>query len=170
MNHAGFWKILLVFIVAYSSSHAAIYFSADRINAAFEGIFIALNFLMPTMLAASWGIFTYVDNMSKELTDLRNDVDRPKYVIAQKALAALKSEIILNAILVFVLFLVDKIVASATAAPKIMQEFSNPWLIGTISLSIRLSFLVIAVVAALIQMRGFITAVEYRTVIAINRK
>lgn len=170
MNRAGFWKLLLVFFVVYSSSHAAVYFSADRINAAFEGVFIAFNFLMPTVLAASWGIFTYVDNMSKELTDLRNDVDRPKYVIAQEALAALKSEVILNAMLVFILFIVDKAVASAIAAPEILQALPNPWLVGTITLSTRLSFLVIAVVATLIQMRGFVTAVEYRTVIAVNRK
>ena len=169
MSRAGFWRLLFVFFVVYSSCHAAIYFSVDRINVAIEGVFIAFNFLMPTVLAASWGIFTYVDNMSKELTDLRNDVDRPKYVIAQEALAALKSEVILNAILVFFLFIVDKIVASATA-PKILETFPNQWLVGTIALSTRLSFLVIAVVAAFIQMRGFVTAVEYRTVIAVNRK
>jgi hypothetical protein len=170
MNRAGVWKLLIVFFVAYSLSHAGIYFSADRINVVIESVFITFNFLMPTVLAASWGIFTYVDNMSKELTDLRNDVDRPKYVIAQEALATLKSEVILNAILVFILFIVDKIVASVTTAPKILQVFPNPWLVGTIILSTRFSFLVIAVVAALIQMRGFVTAVEYRTIIAVNRK
>ncbi|WP_425253899.1 hypothetical protein ACPJXG_08065 [Janthinobacterium sp. NFX145] len=170
MSRAGFWRLLLVFFVIYSASHAAIYFSVDRINAAIEGVFIAFNFLMPTVLAASWGIFTYVDNMSKELTDLRNDVDRSKYVIAQEALAALKSEVIWNAMLVFILFLADKIIASATTAPKILEVVPNPWLVGTIALSTRLSFLIIAVVAAFIQMRGFVTAVEYRTVIAVNRK
>ena len=163
-------KLFLVFFVAYSSSHALIYFSADRVNAALESMLVTFNFLMPAMLAASWGIFTYVDNMSKELTDLRNDVDRTKYVTAQKALAAFKSEVIANAMMVFVLFIIEKIVASVIGASQLMQIFQNAWIMGTISLSIRLSFFIIAVIAVLIQMRAFVTAVEYRTLIAINRK
>lgn len=170
MTRVSFGKLLLILLLAYTLSHLAIYFSENRVTAAFDSVLVTFNFLMPTVLAASWGIFTYVDNMAKELTDLRNDVDRKKYVVVQESLAAFKSEIIANAFMVFVLFLMQKIIASIFAGLGVFRGDKNVWLIETIALSVQMSLFTISIVAALIQIRAFLTAVEYRTLIAINRK
>lgn len=76
----------------------------------------------------SFGMFTYIDNMAKELTDLRNEVNREKYLLAQEGIAALKKEVLLNAGMVIGLCFIERSVKSFSGYFFALALANQGWL------------------------------------------
>lgn len=117
----------------------------------------------------SFAMFTYTDNIAKDLIDLRNEVARSKYLAAQEKFSKLKTEILLNVVFIIGLFVMERFIKSAMPA-AISFTHKNPWLATTIFLSIRFSLFSILIWTTLSQILGYLTTVEYRAIIASNRK
>jgi len=115
-------------------------------------------------------MFTYVDNTAKDLTDLRNDVDREKYKVVQKKLSSLKFEIIANAAVILVFFGLEYIIRTVVVHVFLERALKKTWLIETIGVSLRFSCFSVIIYAASSQILGFLIAVEFREQIANNRK
>lgn len=117
----------------------------------------------------SFAMFTYLDNIAKDLTELRNEVDRSNYSIAHEKLTALKREVLHNGALILSLFVLELSV-KGVAAHLATQLPHNVSLIVEISVTLRFAFFVTSLWAAGAQLKGFLIAAEFRDVIARNRK
>lgn len=170
MNTKQFLKLIVIIAGSYLVMHLLIYVSGDSLFVVVEKAMSASFILAAVLVALSVGMFTYVDNIAKELTDLRNDVDRSLYKIAQGKLTELKKEILFNAVLIIVLYLLVVGIDAVGSYIVSAGMAKNSWLTKTICLSLRVSCVVAAAFAAISQLLGFIVAAEYREVIANNRK
>lgn len=171
MSKKQFLKIVLLIVGACTLTSLAIYFFGDAASKALSKLNEALPYLLAIMGALSFAMFTYVDNTAKDLTDLRNDFpDRNKYFICQESLTRLKKEIISNIALVTVVFIADRIVQALAVA--LVNKFSNyeKWILESISICLAASCFAIVICALILQISGYITAAEYREIIAKNRK
>ncbi|MBJ7312598.1 hypothetical protein ACFOLJ_01055 [Rugamonas sp. CCM 8940] len=170
MNVKQLSRLLVIILIAYWFCYLSLYLLSGPVFTFFDDMLSASIVIISVMLAISFGMFTYVDNMAKELTDLRNDVNREKYIIAHGKIDSLKREILLNAGLVLILCLLERVAKSAAGYFLVLATKNQMWLQSTIFTSIRFSFFCTSIWIIISQLRGFVVAVEYRTLIASNRK
>lgn len=163
-------KFLLILGFSFAGCYGLLYVSSGSAASIFEEILSAFLVIATLLSTLSFALFTYLDNISKELTELRNEVNRAAYVAAHEKLSAVKKEIVYNAGLVIGLFLIER-----------MTKGGAIYLVGHLTpdqgqqamflfLSLRGALLITAIWAAIIQLRGFLVAIEYRDIIAKNRK
>ena len=136
----------------------------------FEEILTAFLVIAMLLSAMSVALFTYLDNISKDLTEVRNEVERPQYIIVHENLSALKREVLHNGALIVFLFLLER--STKGVSSYLVSQLPKPdtALIVNISVSLRIALFVASVWAASIQLRGFLVAIEFRDIIAKNRK
>jgi hypothetical protein len=170
VNARQFIKLATIIGASYWACHGALYVLNGPIAAIIEDMLTVSLILIPLVSAMSFGMFTYVDNMAKELTDLRNEVNREKYLFAQEGIAALKKEVLLNAGLVIALCFMERAAKSIAGYFLASALTKQDWLLTTIFISLRFAFFAAAMWATISQLKGFVTAVEYRTLISSNRK
>lgn len=163
-------KLVSILLPSYIFAHLMVYFAGEQASTIVEDLLSASLLILSAITAMSFGLFTYVDNMAKELTDLRNEVSRSRYKRAQALLSSLKREVLFNVALIVVLALCERLIKSSGAFVEHERLVSNIWLTKTICISLRFACFTTAICAALVQLRGFVVAVEYREIIAINRK
>ncbi len=164
------WKALIIIVVSYAAVHLLVYFLGDALRGAINELLGVLVYAIAVICAISLVMFTYVDNTAKDLTDLRNDVNREKYKAVQRRLSLLKHEIIANAAVVIAFFAIEYVIKSFVNHILIGAIFENVWLIETIGVALRFSCFSIVLFAASSQILGFLIAVEFREQIANNRK
>ncbi len=120
--------------------------------------------------AMSVAMFTYLDNIAKDLTELRNEVNRPNYSIAQEKLTALKREVLYNGALIVCLLIFERSVKGVASYLLAQLPQQNAVLILEVSVPLRIAMFVASIWAATTQLKGFLVAAEFRDVIAKNRK
>jgi len=155
---------------AYWLAYGVIYWYGEPALKAIDALLSVFLILVPAVAAMSWGMFTYVDNMAKELTDLRNEVNRQKYLVAQSSLEKLKKEVLINVGFVVVFFIFERTCNALVAQLILAAGLNHLWLLQTISMSLRFTFFFASIWASMTQLAGFLTAAEFRTLIATNRK
>ena len=169
MNARQFLKFVIAFGSVYWTSHLMLYISNAPVEKILDEI-LQVSMVMATIGAAmSFAMFTYVDNMSKDLMDVRNDVDKAKYQYAQASIGAMKKEVLTNAAFLIGLCLLER-VTRALALNFLTPTNGGTWLQSTFFISLRTALFAIAMWSAICQIRGFLIAVEFRTLIATNRK
>jgi hypothetical protein len=124
--------------------------------------------LATLLVASSVPLFNYVEAISKELIDLRDSVDRKAYEKAIEKLSLLKKEVLSNGILVVALYISERALKGLSLHLASSMDLGAE--AGLAFLSSRFGIFVVALVAAWIQVNGFLTAIEFRDVIARGRK
>lgn len=158
--------------VAGSGSLAfALLYMHPRTSSTLEEILGILVYLVVTLGTMTYAMFTYVDNISKELVDFRKDVEKSKFDAVQAKLGALKVEILGNGVwLSLSIFILERI--SKSAAPYLVSRASvqNSPIVEHIIISFRFGLFATCILAIFFQLKGFQTAVRYRELMATNRK
>lgn len=162
-------KLLLLLSLSSAACYGVLRLTNGLAAPVFEEILTAFLVVATLLAAMSVAMFTYLDNIAKDLTELRNEVNRSSYSVAHEKLTVLKREVLYNgALIVFQLILERSIKGVATYLTTQLPQ--NASLIVEVSVPLRVALFLTSVWAASAQLKGFLVAAEFRDVIAKNRK
>lgn len=170
MSAKQLFKLLLLLGGAFAVCYGLLLISSGTAATVFEELLTAFLVIATLLSAMSVAMFTYLDNISKELTELRNEVQKPAYMVAHQSLSELKKEVLYNGGLIVIMLLLERGIKGvsmyllAHLPPDLAPDVTY------ISTSLRVALFVVSVWAATIQLKGFLVAVELRDIIARNRK
>jgi hypothetical protein len=136
----------------------------------FDELLSAFLVIAMVLVTMSVALFNYVDNTTKDLSDVRKEVDRQKLDMVLDKLAALKREVLLNGGLIASLFVLERLTKGVAAYLVANLSIEQHQLVSDISTSLRVAFFGISLVAASIQLKGFLLAADFREHIVRNRK
>lgn len=170
MSLKQFLKFSLCFAVSFLTCYALLRLSDGSVLSFLEKIITVFPFMVTGLMGLTFLLFTYVDNISKEVTELRNEVDRKSFNLVIDKLSTLKKEVLYNAGLMLFLLILEVVVKGGADYLSTRLPFEDQIDISIISISCRAAFFVISLWAAMIQFQGFLISVELRDVIAKNRK
>jgi hypothetical protein len=162
-------KLLLLLSLSSAACYGVLRLTNGSAAPVFEEILTAFLVVAMLLSALSVAMFTYLDNIAKDLTELRNEVDRSNYAVAHEKLTALKREVLYNGALIVFLLILERSIKGA-AGYLTTQLPQNASLIVEISVTLRVALFVTSVWAASAQLKGFLIAAEFRDVIAKNRR
>ncbi len=169
MNARQLVKLLLLLGISSVACYGVLRLSKGSVAPVFEEVLTAFLVVAMLLAAMSVAMFTYLDNIAKDLTEVRNDVDRSKYVLVHERLTALKREVLYNGALIVLLLILERS-TKGVATHLAAQMPSNATLVLEVSLPLRVALFITSVWAASGQLKGFLIAAEFRDVIARNRK
>lgn len=169
MNARQLFKLLLLLIMSSAICYGVLKLTNGSAAPVFEEILTAFLVVATLLSAMSVALFTYLDNIAKDLTELRNEVNRSHYSIAHEKLTVFKREVLYNGALIVFLLILERSI-KGVAGYLITQLPTNAPQIIEVSVPMRLALFVTSVWAASAQLKGFLVAAEFRDVIAKNRK
>ena len=169
MNARQLFKLLLLLSISSAACFGVLRLTNGSAASVFEEILTAFLVVAMLLSAMSVAMFTYFDNIAKDLTELRNEVKRASYSVAHEKLTLLKREVLYNGALIVFLLILERS-TKGVAGYLTTQLPQNASLIVEISVPLRMAFFVTSVWAASAQLNGFLVAAEFRDVIAKNRK
>lgn len=170
MNARQLVKLLLLLGISAAACYGILKLSNGLAAPVFEEILTAFLVVAMLLSAMSVAMFTYLDNIAKDLTELRNDVNRPKYSTAQDKLTQLKREVLYNGALIVFLLILERSIKGVAIYLTTQLPTQDAALIVEVSIPLRVALFVTSIWAASGQLRGFLVAAEFRDVIAKNRK
>ena len=170
MSGRQFFKFLLILGLAFSGCFGLLSISGGAAATVFDEILTAFLPVAMLIAAMSAAMFTYLDNIAKEVTELRNEVRKTAYLVAQQKLSDLKKEVLYNGGFIVCLFLFERSIKGISIYLLAHLPAEQATLITYTSTSFRVAFFTASVWAAAVQLKGFLVAVELRDVIANNRK
>ena len=169
MNARQLIRLILLLSMSAAACFGVLRLTNGSAAPAFEEI-LTVFFVLATLLPAmSIAMFAYLDNIAKDLTELRSEVNRPDYLVAHEKVTVLKREVIYNGALIFFLLILERSI-KGVAGYLTTQLSQNAPVIVEVSVPLRVVLFVTAVWAASAQLKGFLVALEFRDVIAKNRK
>lgn len=157
-------------IPSFGIGYALLYASLGSAAVVFDETLSAFPYAASLLSALSWVLFAHLDNIAKDLTDVRQDVDRSAYQYAHKKLGELKREVISNGALFIFLLIFSSIIKGLATHLIARLATDQGEMLQYFSLSLRMSLFVVLIWAAITQIKGFVIAIEYREIIAANRK
>jgi len=163
-------KLLLIIGLAFTVGYGLLSISDGAVATVFEEMLTAFLPVAMLIAAMSAAMFTYLDNIAKEVTELRKEVRKPAYIVAQQKLSDLKKEVLYNGGFIVCLFLFERSIKGVSIYLLAHLPAEQSTHIAYITTSIRVALFVVSVWAATVQLKGFLVAVELRDVIANNRK
>lgn len=170
MNARQLVKLLLVLSLPGAVCFGILKLTDRSAAPVFEEILTAFLVVAMLLSAMSVAMFTYLDNIAKDLTELRNEVSRPDYGIAQEKLTLLKREVLYNGALIVCLLIFERSVKGVAAYLVSQLQSPHSELILDIALPLRIALFFASLWAATTQLKGFLVAAEFRDLIAKNRK
>lgn len=153
--------ICLSIILCFISLH----FTQGTAEIVFSEVLETFNALTILGTTLSIALFNYVDNISKDVSELSANDGKINKALSE--LSALKREIILNAGLILVLFIIEKALSGVSNSVSI--ENAPFEIFHWVILSLRFTVFVLAIFAVSEQIRGLIVAIEYRNVIQLGK-
>jgi hypothetical protein len=119
--------------------------------------------------ALSFALFTFVDGIAKDIAASMDKFDSTKFSNAVEALSQLKKEVLSNAFLILILFIVERIAKGAMMATSndITIKFQS---LPSILLSLRISCFLVSFISIILQLKGFMIAADYRSLISRIKK
>mgnify|MGYP001766640248 CR=1 FL=1 len=162
-------KLLLLLGLSSAACYGVLKLTNGSAAPVFEEILTAFLVVAMLLSAMSVAMFTYLDNIAKDLTELRNEVNRSNYTVAHEKLTDLKREVLYNGALIVFLLILERS-TKGVAGFLTTQLPQNASLIVEITVPLRVALFVTSVWAASVQLKGFLVAAEFRDVIAKNRK
>ncbi len=169
MNARQLVKLLLLLGLSSAACYGVLKLTNGSAAPVFEEILTAFLVVAMLLSAMSVAMFTYLDNIAKDLTELRNEVNRSNYTVAHEKLTDLKREVLYNGALIVFLLILERS-TKGVAGFLTTQLPQNASLIVEITVPLRVALFVTSVWAASVQLKGFLVAAEFRDVIAKNRK
>ena len=169
MNARQLVKLLLLLGLSSAACYGVLRLTNGSAAPVFEEILTAFLVVAMLLSAMSVAMFTYLDNIAKDLTELRNEVNRSNYTVAHEKLTDLKREVLYNGALIVFLLILERS-TKGVAGFLTTQLPQNASLIVEITVPLRVALFVTSVWAASVQLKGFLVAAEFRDVIAKNRK
>lgn len=170
MNAKQFFKLLLLLVASFGICYGVLTVTKGSATPVFEEILTAFLVVATLLSAMSVAMYTYIDNIAKDLTELRNEVNRLNYSETQEKLTCLKREVLSNGALIFCLLLSERIIKGLAIylVAQLPTQYGD--FISEIQVPLRISLFTVSIWAAGTQLRGFLVAAEFRDVIAKNRK
>ncbi|TVT69164.1 MAG: hypothetical protein FHP92_19505 [Denitromonas halophila] len=110
MNSRQFFRLLLILGFAFVVCYGLLSISGGAAATVFDEMLTAFLPVAMLIAAMSAAMFTYLDNIAKEVTELRNEVCKPAYLVAQQKLSDLKKEVLYNGGFIVCLFLFERII------------------------------------------------------------
>jgi hypothetical protein len=163
-------KLIAILVSVFGVCYGLLSISGGSAIVVFDEMLTAFLVIATLLAAMSVAMFTYLDNISKEFTELRNEVNKSAYVFAVQKLSDLKKEVLYNGGLIVFLFLLERSIKGVSIyliARLPVEQVSQA---TYISISLRVALFAISIWAATTQLKGFLVAVELRDTIAKNRK
>ena len=163
-------KLIALVTVTFSICISLLWISDGSASPIFEEILSTFNVIATLLATLSVVMFNYIENISKDLGEIRKDVKRTEFCVVIDALSSLKREILLNGGLIVTLLILEKTIKGLSLYLFSYIPEGKLALFLYFILSLRFSFFCVSVFAASIQLKGFITAIEYRDIFLKNRK
>lgn len=170
MSASQFIKLLLILCFTFAICYGLLSISSGTAAIVFDEMLTAFLVIATLIAAMSAVMFTYLDNIAKELTELRNEVKRPAYVVAHQKLSDLKKEVLYNGGLIVGLFLLERSIKGVSIYLLAYLSTDQVAQVTYISTSLRVALFAVSVWAATVQLKGFLVAIELRNTIANGRK
>jgi hypothetical protein len=165
MNFKNFLKLLIIFSLSWIAGFFLLKISNGCIAPVFEETLAAFVVVALFASALSFALFSFVDNISKDISNSKERFDQTKYRETIQRLSELKKEIILNAGMILIFFLLERIAKGVfTAINESNIRSFQLW--PRILISFRISCFFVSFIAVALQLRGFITAIEFRSIIS----
>lgn len=158
-------KLLAIFSVSWVAGYFLLKVSKGCIAPVLEETLAAFVVVALFASALSFALFSFVDNISKDISNNKERFNKAKYNDSILRLSDLKKEIISNAGMIIIFFLLERITKGTFTVindPNIIAFQFWP----SILISFRVSCFFVSFVAIVIQLRGFITAIEFRSIIS----
>ncbi len=162
-------KLIAILVVTFGICYGLLRLSNGAAALVFDEILGAFLVVVTLLVTASAAMFNYVENISKELSELRNDYPKDSINNVIGVLSELKREVIYNGGLILFLFVMER-AAKGVCAYLVRYHPESAGDILNFSVSLRFAFFCVSAYAAMNQLKGFITATEYRDEIAKLRK
>lgn len=170
MNAKQLLKLLVIFGASFGLSYFVLRATAGAVSVVFDELLSAFLVVATLLVTMSIALYNYIDNTTKDLSDVRNEVDRKKLGIVLDKLAALKREVLLNGGLIAFLFIFERVSKGIHLYLIAQLPMEQHRIIADVSTALRVAFFFISLVAAVIQLKGFLLAADFREHIVRNRK
>ncbi|MFC1866551.1 hypothetical protein ACFL0H_00195 [Thermodesulfobacteriota bacterium] len=163
MNFKNFLKLLVIFFLSWIAGFLILKVSNGCIVPVFEETLAAFIVVVLFATALSFALFNFVDNISKDISNYKEQFNQTKYQETIQRLSVLKKEIILNAGMILIFFLFERVAKGVFTAMNVPNISAFQLWLG-ILISFRISCFFVSFIAVVIQLRGFITAIEFRSI------
>lgn len=170
MNAKQLLKLLVIFGASLGLSYLLLRATAGTVIVVFDELLSAFLVVATLLVTMSVALYNYTDNITKDLSDVRNDVDREKLGIVLDKLAALKREVLLNGGLIAFLFVFERVLKGIQMYLLAQLPMEHHRVIADVSTALRVAFFFVSLVAAVIQLKGFLLAADFREHIVRNRR
>jgi len=169
VNLRQFLKLLLISIFTCGGCFALLKALNNCIVPVIEETLGAFVVVALFSSALSFALFTFTDGITKDIASFKDKFEPTKFQAAVEALAQLKKEVLSNAFLILLLFLVERIARGAMIALSV-ENSNEPQMIPLILLSLRITCFLVSFFAIISQLRGFMTAVDFRSLVSRVKK
>lgn len=163
-------KLLGILAVSFGVCYGLLRLSNGTAVQVFEEILGAFLIVATLLVTASAAMFNYVENISKELSELRKDYPKDAINNVISKLSELKREVLYNCGLVALLVILERGAKGVCAYLQTYYQAGTAEQIVYLSVSLRFSFFIVSAFAAMNLLQGFITSTEYRDHLAKLRK
>lgn len=170
MNGRQLLKLLAILGAAYSVAYLLLRATAGAVSVVFDEALSAFLVVATLLVTMSVALYNYIDNTIKDLSDVRNEVNRKKLGVVLDKTATLKREVLLNGGMIAFLFILERVTKGISSYLIMEMPIETHRGISDIATSLRFAFFVVSLAAAIIQMKGFVLAADFREHIVRNRK
>jgi hypothetical protein len=162
------YRLVTIFSLTILCSYLTLYFTNGEVTPIYREVLSAFLVIAALFGTLSFAFFNYIDGISKDLPSKDKFVSTDAFNKAVEALQALRKEVISNVILVITLLVVDR-AALGLSDYFLENNFHVPNSMLWAILSLRVSCLSCTLTAAFLQLRGFVTANELRSILSKNK-
>jgi hypothetical protein len=162
-------KLLAIMVVAFGICFGLLFLTDGYAALVFDKILTSFLIVITLLVTISILLYAQVDNISKELVDIRNEVNRELLNILIVKLSSLKREILYNIGLAIALLVLELSTSGVSVYLNIYYKDEIQVLINNTSLSLQFSLFCVLLLVVIIQLKGFIITTEYRDIITKNR-
>lgn len=162
------YRLATIFVMATLCGYLTLYFTDGAVVPIYNEILSAFLVIAALFATLSFAFFNYIDGISKDLPSKDKVASVEALNKAVETLQALRKEVISNVILVIVLLVLDR-----TALGLLGYFSTNNFNVSShilwLLLSFRVSCIACTLTAAFVQLRGFLTANELRSILSKNK-
>jgi len=158
-------RLLFVFLTSFGLCYLSLWGTSGTVSPLFSNVNPVLFVLGALFGALSLAFFNYVEGVLKDVPKKLKQQRPTAFLIVVKTLTDLKSEVIVNVILV-VVFLMVAFVVGAIGEMAFMQKVGLLSCWAWVAFSVRGACLISVLVVMFIQLAGFVTANKLRAEIS----
>ena len=160
-------KLVLGALTSFAVSLGILFLTDGKVSVVFDEMLAGLHVVALLTLTLSVSLFTYVDGILKDLSELKNRLSEEKYSLAVKKIASLRKEIIINVAIIVAFYLFERFTKGIFISFELLAENHQfQW----IAISIRLTCMIVVLLTTIDLLYGFITSLKFREILANRSK